>query len=87
MSRPLWALDGFDAAVGRWRATEHPSASLLAQVDAWVRKVRQDGPTGDWTLLGPEEDFVARIPATDVFVSGIVVGYERRILIHRVTGS
>lgn len=40
-----------------------------------------------WMLIGDEDEFIGRIPGTPVIVSGILVPYERLMIVHTFVGA
>ena len=88
MSSPGWGLHNFDLALRRWKRTSNPSDELVAQVKNWRSAVEMQGLVAlePWAVISEDDDFVARIPGTQVVVSGTLLPYEELVIIQKFEG-
>ncbi len=89
MTSPGWGIHNFELALRRWWRDYSPSADLADRLKAWRDELESNGikDMEPWMLIGDEDEFIGRIPGTPVIVSGILVPYERLMIVHTFVGA
>ena len=89
MSGSGWGLHNFDLALRRWKREAAPSEELLDQVMNWRSGIESRGVQAleRWAVISDDDDFVARVPGTDVVVTGWLLALEQLVIVRSIDGQ
>lgn len=89
MSAPGWGVHNFELALRRWWRDFSPEPDLVDQLRAWRDQIESEGiiVIEAWALIGDDDEFIGRIPNTQVIVSGELVPYEQLVVVRAFIGA